>query len=447
MAIVQAGDLHVCQDSEVSCIFHVPSMSLFRTSSGVAERIRRWQHGEGPLPAEISSRISQLMRNHVLCDAHYEGLAKLQLMITTDCNLRCTYCYADGGSYGLPRQKMGLDVAARAIELAFAEFGDIKVINFFGGEPLLASGVIEFVCDYVAQRCEKLNKPLPKYTLVTNMVFLPQRAIHTIARHKIQVTASVDGPPDVHDRHRVHPNGRGSFAEVAGNIRILRERCKQPRLIEATITEEHKRQGLTPLRLMRYLYDTFGIRLYIIEDSWSKEDQPTEDVKSIRERAKTAVIELASGAPVVDLSCLRLLASFVRKERPDHFCHAGITELSVFPDGSVFPCHLFAYLPEFRMGHVDSLNNYRRVRESLEQVRKSCIPKCAGCWARWLCRSCLVQRSFQSTSILEPNLVDCQRRKAAGEGLLLGIAALSKGQWASFASNLLKALRGSGHEE
>jgi len=71
-------------------------------------------------------------------------ISTLVLWVTTDCNLRCRYCYANGGDKA---EYMDWQVARQALDIMIKESRGFK-IQFAGGEPLLNMELIEQVVDY-----------------------------------------------------------------------------------------------------------------------------------------------------------------------------------------------------------------------------------------------------------------------------------------------------------
>ena len=63
-------------------------------------------------------------------------LERLVINVTHDCNLRCTYCYADTGAYGEARGKLSAGVGEEIVESFFSRFEHIRSIQLFGGESL-----------------------------------------------------------------------------------------------------------------------------------------------------------------------------------------------------------------------------------------------------------------------------------------------------------------------
>ena len=103
-----------------------------------------------------------------------KGLVKsLCLMIAQDCNLRCKYCFGDGGSYGKTRAVMSPEVGKKAVDFLIAASGPRKhcEMDFFGGEPLMNMKTVKAVTEYARQREKETGKKF-KLTLTTNGILL-----------------------------------------------------------------------------------------------------------------------------------------------------------------------------------------------------------------------------------------------------------------------------------
>src|SRR5229473_2553271 len=77
----------------------------------------------------------------------------LSLAIAQKCNLSCTYCYAQQGSFGSSPQNMPGDTAKRAVDLLLSEAaaGDRVNLSFLGGEPLVNRSVLRETTIYAAR--------------------------------------------------------------------------------------------------------------------------------------------------------------------------------------------------------------------------------------------------------------------------------------------------------
>lgn len=144
--------------------------------------------------------------------------------LASRCNLDCDYCYVyNMGDDAWRRQPklMSTDVVDR---LAFALSGLVAAqgsplsVVFHGGEPLLmGASRFETVCSSMRSRLGDANG----LHLQTNGVLLTAEVIDVCARHDVGISISIDGPVEIHDRHRSTRTGRGSHAAVTAAIERL----------------------------------------------------------------------------------------------------------------------------------------------------------------------------------------------------------------------------------
>jgi len=147
----------------------------------------------------------------------------LTFLPTSDCNLRCIYCYADAG---VAEKYMDIDVAKAGLEFVFANAatkGVSKVhIGFLGGgEPFLAW---DFVVETVAyaRRLAERSGIEAYFTGVTNGVLSPSRA-QWIARNFQYLNISIDGTKAIQNEQRPAKDGKGSFDIVVRTLGVLND--------------------------------------------------------------------------------------------------------------------------------------------------------------------------------------------------------------------------------
>lgn len=102
------------------------------------------------------------------------SLNTLFLNVAQKCNLKCSYCFGKGGSYGLQQEMMSIDTARRCVDYWLKNIEEKKqniVVSFFGGEPLLNLEVIEFVVQYINSKKQSINGNV-KYMITTNGTIL-----------------------------------------------------------------------------------------------------------------------------------------------------------------------------------------------------------------------------------------------------------------------------------
>ncbi len=123
-----------------------------------------------------------------------ENNGELTLFLTSDCNLRCKYCFAEGGE---TIKYMSWDIAKSAIDFAFNK--ESMHLNFHGGgEPTLAFNLIQKAIDYVRKDL------VPKetyFTMQTNGLF-PGDYFDYFKDVGIRLGFSFEGTPEVQTMQR-----------------------------------------------------------------------------------------------------------------------------------------------------------------------------------------------------------------------------------------------------
>ena len=102
-------------------------------------------------------------------------ICDMTLLVTQKCNLRCEYCFGDGGEYkniGI----MSFEVAKRAIDFLYEHSRNTKdiVILFFGGEPLINFEVIKRSVGYCKEKDILYNKKT-HYSIPQPMAAIKQK--------------------------------------------------------------------------------------------------------------------------------------------------------------------------------------------------------------------------------------------------------------------------------
>ena len=160
--------------------------------------------------------------------AKNESLVRtVTFQVTDDCCMCCSYCYEVNKGHRV----MSKEVARKGIDLLFDmyEKNDNPFINrktkaiildFIGGEPLMAIDVIDYICTYFVQRCLELDHPW-LYTwragMTSNGALYFEPAVQNFLkkfRGNISFSITLDGPKEIHDACRVYHDGRGNFDDA-----------------------------------------------------------------------------------------------------------------------------------------------------------------------------------------------------------------------------------------
>ena len=131
----------------------------------------------------------------------------LALLLTNQCQLRCTYCYASAGDF--PRQHLSLETGRAAIDYTYESLKRLGSPQFVislhgGGEPTFPWKTLKALVAYAKA------KPIPtEFSLTSNGVWSEQQT-QWIMAYIGSVGISMDGSPSTQDLQRPMVSGKGS---------------------------------------------------------------------------------------------------------------------------------------------------------------------------------------------------------------------------------------------
>jgi len=142
----------------------------------------------------------------------------LALLMTNQCQLRCTYCYAAAGDF--PRQHLSLETGYAAIDYTYE---NLKRLNFpkftislhGGGEPTFPWKTLKALVAYARE------KPIQtEFSLTSNGVWSEQQTKWIMA-YIGSVGISMDGSPQTQDLQRPMVSGKGSSRWVMRTLQQM----------------------------------------------------------------------------------------------------------------------------------------------------------------------------------------------------------------------------------
>ena len=360
------------------------------------------------------------------------AISQMALFVTQDCNMRCPYCYGDGGGYG-GRGSMSEETAFRAVDWLIGQAGDARelTLSFFGGEPLLNIQLIEKVVAYGREKAGASRKL--EFAMTSNLSLLDDRILDFLVANKIGVMVSFDGPRHIQNRNRPLKNGRDSYETVVPKIRKLL----------AVLTDSHVRSTLAagddPEEVARELRALGFRRIYIeaasgclITGSRAPSDCvgsgtcPREALtgfhRAVTSGFRQAVVrrDANQARPFASLGNLekyfqsflniRDLARAITRQRRYFFCGRAMTMVAIAANGDIYPCHRFVGAQGFRMGNVYTGEFCRDGLLSSPVVEN---PECASCWARYLCGgNCQHDNATATGDPMRPDPYTCADRRS-----------------------------------
>lgn len=333
----------------------------------------------------------------------------LCLNIAHTCNMRCKYCFAGQGNYDQQDALMSVTTGRQALDFLIARSQGIKhlEVDFFGGEPLLNLDMMKEMVRYGRQRETSDNKKF-NFTLTTNALLLNNEVRDWVIDNDISVILSLDGRPEVNDRHRILANGQGSYDKIVPHIKDMVERHPVSYYVRGTFT----RNNLDFSEDLKHFVD-LGFECVSLEPAVGQGDLAIkqEDLPRVLEEYEKLTLLLLdyynSGRNLqffhYDLNlqqgpCLAKRCSG---------CGAGCEYLVVTPAGDIYPCHQFISEDGFYMGNVTDGKMDRKIIDRFRHNRLK-DKECRSCWARYFCGGgCHASALHANGDMSKPDQVAC----------------------------------------
>ncbi len=406
------ADHRVFAGPDESLILGVEDLSLFALSPQACQTLGRWRSSKfvdlNSVPAsdyEVLEglRDARILRPVPRQDETQPGqqpspqplkvgtvpLSTLVLEVAQDCNLNCTYCYAEGGTYGAAPCLLDVDKARAAARHLLEHCGDQRHVTliFFGGEPLMNMPAIRAAVSEAQSYARELGKQV-HFSVTTNGTLLDAEIVAFLHAHRVAVAVSMDGPPDIHDRNRPGKDGQGSYAEITSRLEMLLQDSPVP--VAARVTLEPDQWHRLPEvydHLIGLGFHEVGIAPVspVSKALLPSIGEETLLMAGFSELARRFVEVAREGFVMPFSNILDLLGRLhIGQTRPVS-CGAGLGYMAVDANGRFFPCHRLTGEMDFHAGGLADGIDHDRINISLASLNKGRDQHCSGCWARNLC--------------------------------------------------------------
>ena len=328
-------------------------------------------------------------------------LNKLAINVANDCNLACTYCYANEGLYGEPKRSLlAPDQIDAYIERFAQRFDFIEGVQFMGGEPSMNPSAISRA-GATFRRLVDEGRLLarPQYTLVTNGLKFTSGFLDVCKDLDIELTVSLDGPEAIHDVARLRRDRKGSYQAVRESVAVARGAGISVEF-EPTFSRAHLMHGMSLIDLVQWFNAEFGVSTLhappMSENRYETGRLGLSADEKIREYC--AVTEwgidnlLERHTYLMHSFTARILASFEQRKKNPFICPAGNSLLAISTGGQVSPCWMYTDETQYAMGHVrdaDFLGEKAdKVSRMLAQSELGNRPACQDCLIQPVCFGC-----------------------------------------------------------
>lgn len=432
--MIDFDNLHFIKDGENSLLFHVPSFTLVSLNSDTANILQSLKEGASISDISKNSSVSlseieaclqkleKMFRKnmpHLAPNSTMNTVDRITLHVSNDCNLRCKYCYASGGSYKMKRSLMNTDTAKDFFDFCIHNFSHIEKIVFFGGEPCLNLDVMEYVCSlFNSYKLDDKLKEKPKFAIITNGTILNERLLKIIRAYISYITVSIDGNKKFNDYNRLDKAGYGTFDRIAKFIDTVKQFDNVTIQYESTFTKYHIRKGISRDEIASYMSKRFGIRGFVVDEISVKEHDDasysTNNLENLPDGFTSILWAISFKKPLIS-------------------CQMSSKQFAVSTLGEIFPCHMDVGKECLNLGNIIGKNIFNSCTIQKTFPLFSLLANkrnlCPNCWAHNLCEGCPRElfydekdKCYQTT----PNEDKCKSQKEHIEKILLSISHLRK---------------------
>ena len=302
------------------------------------------------------------------------------LYVTQRCNLDCDYCYFK------VRSPISNELSTSEMIAVLQDVSLLKPkrIVFTGGEPLLRKDLIQ-----LGQAFKDIGIEI-RSCLQTNGTLITEKNAVRLVKYFDEIRISIDGLEPINDALR----GTGTFKKVMNAFWYINQVGGDPR---AFITVSSF--NLPYLKELMLFLLNHGIVKIHLSPLRVMEKTSDETVLFKREELKRIMVEFWRETLGIQL----------KSEKKEEF-NCGVGKfITVYPDGSIYPCHLLAF-PKLCIGNVkevrlSDLYLHSYLMNKLRKLDFRELAQCKECFKGLLCENqCL--GSYTRERGLKEQLVD-----------------------------------------
>lgn len=369
-----------------------------------------------------------------LHEALDNGLGMICLQVTQKCNLRCEYCIYSETNNKKQRthsnKNMSFEVAKQAVKFLFDHSKDSETINigFYGGEPLIALSLIKQIVEYSEILFEGRDI---LFNMTTNATLLTPDVVDYLFLHNVTITISLDGPKEIHDKHRRFKDV-GSFDRLLNNVNYIATKYPEKineMFISMVIDRENDFDDINSVFEKYPIFRQMKLQVSTIDETYSEEKIKVSEKHIIKSEYNTFIgllhmfgrLEKKYVSPIVLKSVSEL---FDEKLKMDSYCSlpniacpggpcvAGNRRLFCDVNGNLFPCE--------RVSESSSINKIGVLNDGFDfdaikrimNVAAVTKDQCINCWAFAHCTQCIRGANGDDHIDKDIRLSNCNATKA-----------------------------------
>lgn len=399
------------RDKDLDCylVYSPLHMVLFVVSKIGAYKFLQLKRGNILSDSEQILEIIQQNSEKNLSNTTFnrKPTADITICPTFRCQLRCLYCFANGGER---QNDLSLDAAKAAIDLVLnnkisQQIKSSQLTWHGGGEPTLTWQLVQEVSLYHREKSLKLGVK-PKLSIVSNGIWT-EEIEKWIIENFDRITISCDGPADIQNKQRPILDGSPSAPLVYKTLKALHYH-KSNFGIRATITENNIHRMPEMVEFFYHLCKPRTLQFERLSTCGRCEQSKIQAgavddyifyFKEAFKKAKKLKMNLGC-------SGVRIF------RRTKYYCGAGGYTICVTPEGLLTTCHrvdshFHPFADKFIFGEWDGSRFQWRWNQLIELQKNLSVDnlnKCQNCFCKYTCAGgCVAAKLYQKNSMIKQN--------------------------------------------
>ncbi|WP_304340379.1 radical SAM/SPASM domain-containing protein [Metaclostridioides mangenotii] len=322
---------------------------------------------------------------------------KFTILVTSKCNLRCSYCYEKSKLY----ENMTFEIADKTIDFIEDRLNRELVkrplqVIFHGGEPLLNFELVKYMRDSINHR---INDREIIFDMTTNATVINDDIISFLKNDIDNLSVSIDGTKEINDANRIFSDGTGTYDIIIRNCKILLENNINPR-VRMTYNSKNISalcNGITSI--INSGIKEIAVAPDIYDNRWD-----VENITLLREQV-FKINDLQNENNKISISLVDKILLSQKKGN----CFGGINSFTIDEVGNIYPCTFCVGKKEFIIGQVNDLNISSKKTNRLIDIYKSKNQDCIGCSRYDNCTSsrCKIINKLSTGEYNNPAFVFC----------------------------------------
>ena len=343
------------------------------------------------------------------------------IILTTRCNLKCSYCYASTKNMNanIEENDLNFETSKKIVDFIFTSPSSAITIEFQGGEILANFEIVKKIVEYAKQKNKKIKKDL-KFGFTSNFVLMTEKIANWFIDNDIPFCTSLDGPKNVHDQNRFmlgkKNNKIGSYDKVVYWIKRINEIYKERGMnksVNALMT-------ITKYSLPYYkeiIDEYINLNIYNLSirsmtniGRGLNNDDLTYDINEFNkfyEKSLKYIDELNKKNKNIKIieRLKELYITKIIKQMPGYHtefenpCGATTGQLLYHNNGNIYTCNEAMGHEEFKLGNVfnDNWKGLFDKKETRAAILNSMIESnfiCDKCVYKPYCGTCMVENYF-----------------------------------------------------